>query len=130
MNIAKFSVSRPVTVDAHRGDGPSGRHLPAPVDITGVTPRISVVTSWPNVALERSRRRHPTDRRAVSIGNVYEVSSTSSEATHPCASSSTGALYRAGRGDVLQQVQRQRSPNDATLQNPTVYKFDPSQMPS
>ena len=33
--------------------------------------------------------------------------------------------------DVLQQVQRaQRSfPNDATLQNPTVYKFDPSQMP-
>jgi len=139
MNIAKFSVSRPVTVTMRIAamvllGAICLTRLPVDLLPEVSLPSISVVTSWPNVAPEEIEAQitRPIERAVSTLSNVYEVSSTSSE-----GNSSVRIQFNWGTDigqaavDVLQQVQRaQRSfPNDPTLQNPTVYKFDPSQMP-
>ena len=72
------------------------------------------------------------EEAVAAVPGLYNVSSTSS-----LGSSSVrvqldyGVDVNQAAVDVLQYVQRARSsfPNDPTLQNPTVTKFDPSSLP-
>lgn len=107
-----------------------------PVDLLPriTLPTVAVRTSWPNVAPEEIEAQitRPLEQAVSSATNVYEVSSTSSE-----GSSFVRIQFNWGTDigqavvDVLQLIQRAqgRFPNDPTLQTPTVFKFDPSQMP-
>ena len=139
MNFARFSVTRPVAVTM--------RILSLvllgaicltklPVDLL---PRVSlptvvVITTWPNVAPEEMETTitRPIEQAVSSATNIYQVSSSTVE-----GSSSVRIQFNYGIDvgqaavDVLQLVQRaQRSfPSDPTLQNPTVFKIDPSQLP-
>jgi len=139
MNFARFSVTRPVAVTM--------RILSLvllgaicltklPVDLLPKVslPTVVVITTWPNVAPEEMETTitRPIEQAVSSATNIYQVSSSTVE-----GSSSVRIQFNYGIDvgqaavDVLQLVQRaQRSfPSDPTLQNPTVFKIDPSQLP-
>lgn len=139
MNTARFAVSRPVAVSmlilalVTLGAVCLVR---LPVDLLPRIsfPTVSVVTQWPNVAPQEIEAQvtRPIERAVASVNNVYEVSSSTWEGV-----SQVRVRFRWGTDigqaavDVLQQVERARRsfPTDPTLQNPIVFKFDPSQMP-
>jgi len=139
MNIARFSVTRPVAVTMRIAAlvllG-AVCYLRLPVDLLpNVTlPTVAVTTQWPNVAPEEIEAQvtRPIEEAVSSVPGLYEVSSTTDEGV-----SSVRVQFQWGVDigqaavDVLQQVQRaQRNfPTDPTLENPTVAKFDPSQTP-
>lgn len=139
MNIARFSVTRPVTVVMRI----LALVLLGAVCYTRLSvdllpnislPTISVSTTWPNVAPEEIETQitRPLERAVSSVPGLYEVSSTTDEGV-----SSVRIQFQWGTDigkaavDVLQQVERARRsfPTDPTLQNPIVSKFDPSQTP-
>lgn len=139
MNIAHFAVNRPVAVIMRiaalvlLGLVCLGR---LPVDLLPkvTLPTVAVITSWPNVAPEEIETQvtRPIERAVSSASNLYQVSSSSTE-----GSSMVRIQFQWGTDmgeaatDVLQLVQRAKRnfPNDATLQDPIVFKADPSQMP-
>ncbi|MEI7833007.1 MAG: efflux RND transporter permease subunit [bacterium] len=139
MNIAKFSVNKPVTVTM----GICALVLLGticamrlPVDLLPkvTLPTITVSTTWPNVAPEEieSQITRPIEQAVSSAPNLYTVSSTSSE-----GSSRVNIQFNWGTDmgqaavDVLQLVERakRRFPSDDAIQTPIVSKNDPNSMP-
>ena len=139
MNIAHFSVTRPVAVTMRIAAlvllG-AVCYLRLPVDLLPNVslPTVAITTTWPNVAPEEIEAQvtKPLERAVSSVPGLYEVQSTSSEGI-----SSVRVQFQWGVNigqaavDVLQQVQRARRefPVDPTLENPIVFKYDPSQSP-
>ncbi|MBI3948047.1 MAG: efflux RND transporter permease subunit [Armatimonadetes bacterium] len=139
MNIARFAVSRPVAVSMLIAalvtlGAICLTRLPVDLLPSISFPTISVVTQWPNVAPQEIEAQvtRPVERAVASVNNVYEVSSSTWEGTSQVRVRFTwGTDIGQAAVDVLQQVERasRAFPTDPTLQNPTVFKFDPSQMP-
>lgn len=139
MNIARFSVTRPVAVMMRILSlvllGAICLTL-LPVDLLpNVTlPTVAVFTNWPNVAPEEIETQvtRPLEELLSQAPNMYEIDSTTSE-----GASIIRVQFRWGTDigqaavDVLQLVQRAQRlfPSDPTLQTPTVFKFDPSLLP-
>lgn len=139
MNIARFSVTRPVAVTMRIAAlvllG-AVCFLRLPVDLLpNVTlPTVAVITAWPNVAPEEMEAQvtKPIERAVSSVPGLYEVSSTSGQGnSFVRVQFQWGTDIGQAAVDVLQQVQRARRefPSDPTLENPIVFKFDPSQTP-
>jgi len=139
MNIARFSVTRPVAVTMRilalvlLG---AVCYTRLAVDLLpNVTlPTVAVSTSWPNVAPQEIEAQvtRPLERAVSSVPGLYEVQSTSSEgSSFVRVQFQWGVDIGQAAVDVLQQVQRARRefPVDPTLENPVVFKFDPSQSP-
>jgi HAE1 family hydrophobic/amphiphilic exporter-1 len=139
VNIARFSVTRPVAVTMRIAalvllGAVCFQRLPVDLLPAVSLPTVSVNTNWPNVAPEEIEAQvtKPIERAVSSVPGLYEVQSTSSEGV-----SSVRVQFQwgvdIGRAavDVLQQVQRARRefPVDPTLENPVVFKYDPSQTP-
>lgn len=139
MNIAQFAVSRPVAVTMRICalvllGAVCLMRLPVDLLPNVTLPTVSVTTQWPNVAPEEIEAQitRPIERAVSSVPGMYQVTSSSVEGT-----SQVRIQFRWGVDigqaavDVLQQVQRaQRSfPTDPTIQNPTIAKMDPTQMP-
>lgn len=139
MNFARFSVSRPVAVTMRILSlvllgAICFTKLPVDLLPRVSLPTVVVITTWPNVAPEEMETTitRPIEQAVSSATNIYQVSSSTVE-----GSSSVRIQFNYGIDvgqaavDVLQLVQRaQRSfPVDPTLQNPTVFKVDPSQLP-
>ena len=107
-----------------------------PVDLLPkvTQPTVAVITSWPNVAPEEIETQvtRPVEQAVSSASNLYQVRSSSVE-----GSSMVRVQFQWGTDigqaavDVLQLVQRAKRsfPSDATLQDPIVFKADPTQMP-
>ena len=139
MNIAHFSVTRPVAVTMRIAAlvllG-AVCYLRLPVDLLPAVslPTVAINTTWPNVAPEEVEAQvtRPIERAVSSVPGLYQVDSTTDE-----GSSSVRVQLQWGTDigqaavDILQLVQRARRsfPTDPTLQDPTVFKFDPSQTP-
>lgn len=139
MSLSQFAVTRPVTVIMRIAAflllGIICL-LRLPVDLLPkvTLPTVVIVTQWPNVAPEEMETQvtRLVERAVSSAPNLYQVSSSSTE-----GSSFVRVQFRWGTDigqaavDVLQLVQRaQRNfPTDPTLQTPTVFKADPTQMP-
>ncbi|MEN6645529.1 MAG: efflux RND transporter permease subunit [Armatimonadia bacterium] len=139
MNIARFSVHRPVAITMLIA-APMLLGLVCllrlPVDLLPKVslPTIAVMTTWPNVAPQEieSQVTRPIEEAVSAAPNLYQVSSNTSE-----GSSMVRVQFQWGTDigqaavDVLQLVERakQTFPNDATLKTPIIRKFDPNQFP-
>ena len=139
MNIAGFSVTRPVAVTMRIAAlvllGAICL-LQLPIDLLPkvTIPTVVVSTTWPNVAPEEMETQitRPMEQAVSSAPSISQVSSSTSQ-----GQSSVRIQFNWGTDigkaavDVLQLVQRARQnfPNDPTLQTPVVFKFDPSTLP-
>ncbi len=97
-------------------------------------PTVSVITQWPNVAPEEieSQVTRPIEEAVSAAPNVATVQSTSSTGVSTVrVQFAWGTDVGQSAIDVLQVVEkaRQNFPTDPTLQEPIVYKYDPSQLP-
>ena len=139
MNIAAFSVTRPVAVTMRilalvlLG---AVCYLRLPVDLLPNVsiPTVSISTTWPNVAPEEIETQvtRPLERAVSSVPGLYEVSSTTDEGvSNVRVQFQWGVDIGKAAVDVLQQVERAKRsfPTDPTLENPIVTKYDPSQTP-
>ena len=139
MNIAQFSVTRPVAVTMRIAalvllGAVCFWSLPVDLLPNVSLPTVAINTTWPNVAPEEIELQvtRPIERAVSSAPGLYQVDSTSDE-----GQSSVRVQFQWGTDigraavDVLQLVQRAKRsfPTDPTLQEPTVFKFDPSQAP-
>ena len=107
-----------------------------PVDLLPkiTLPTVVVNTTWPNVAPEEMETQvtRPMEQAVSSAPGIQQINSSSTTGT-----SSVRIQFNWGTDigqaavDVLQLVQRARQqlPSDPTLQNPIVFKFDPSTLP-
>jgi hydrophobic/amphiphilic exporter-1 (mainly G- bacteria), HAE1 family len=139
MNVAKFSVTRPVAVTMRIAalvllGAICLTRLPIDLLPKIAIPTVVVITSWPNVGAEEMEASitRPIERAVSSVPGLYQINSTSSEGNSMVRVQLTwGTDIGAAAVDVLQLVQRARRefPTDPTLQTPIVFKFDPSQMP-
>jgi HAE1 family hydrophobic/amphiphilic exporter-1 len=139
MNIAHFSVTRPVAVTMRIAalvllGAVCFTRLPVDLLPNVTLPTVAVVTAWPNVAPEELEAQvtRPLERAVSSVPGLYEVSSTTSQGnSFVRVQFQWGTDIGQAAVDVLQQVQRARRefPNDPTLESPVVFKFDPSQTP-
>lgn len=139
MNIAKFSVTRPVAVTMRIAalvllGLVCFTRLPVDLLPSVSLPTVVVNTTWPNVAPEEIEAQvtRPIERAVSSVPGLYEVNSTTDQgASSVRVQLQWGTDVGQAAVDILQQVQRARRsfPNDPTLQDPIVYKFDPSQFP-
>ncbi|MBC8143739.1 MAG: efflux RND transporter permease subunit [Armatimonadetes bacterium] len=139
MNIAAFSVTRPVAVTMRilalvlLG---AVCYLRLPVDLLPNVsiPTVVVTTNWPNVAPEEIETQitRPLERAVSSVPGLAEVSSTTDEGVSRVrVQFQWGVDVGQGAVDILQQVERAKRsfPVDPTLENPIVTKYDPSQTP-
>jgi HAE1 family hydrophobic/amphiphilic exporter-1 len=139
VRIAEFSVNRPVAVVMRIAalvllGAICLMRLPIDLLPKITIPSVNVSTSWPNVAPQEMETQitRPIEQAVSSATNIYSVSSNTFQ-----GSSSVRVQFNWGTDigqaavEVLQLVQRaQRGfPNDPTLQNPTVSKFDPNALP-
>src|SRR3990172_8721633 len=139
MNIARFSVTRPIAVTMWVSSlvllgAICLTRLPVDLLPKVTLPTVSVFTQWPNVAPEEIEAQitRPIERAVSSVTNVYEVSSSTAEGSSSVRIQFTwGTDIGQATVDVLQQVERAKRqfPTDPTLQMPLVFKFDPSQLP-
>jgi HAE1 family hydrophobic/amphiphilic exporter-1 len=139
MGIARFAVTRPVTVIMRIAalvllGAICLIRLPVDLLPKVSVPTVSVSTSWPNVAPEaiEAQITRPIEEAVSAATNVYQVSSSTTQ-----GSSSVRVQFEWGTDigqaavDVLQLVERasRRFPTDPTLGTPIVSKFDPNQLP-
>ncbi|MDH7568537.1 MAG: efflux RND transporter permease subunit, partial [Armatimonadota bacterium] len=139
MNIARFSVNRPILVVMQISalvvlGAICLTRLPIDLLPSVSLPTVAISTQWPNVAPEEIEAQvtRPIEQAVSSVPGMYQVSSTTQEGT-----STVRVQFRWGVDigqaavDVLQLVERaqRRFPNDPTLTKPTVFKFDPTQFP-
>ncbi len=139
MNIARLSVSRPVAVTMRIASLVllgivCFYKLPVDLLPNVSLPTVAVITTWPNVAPEQMETQitRPIEQAVASTPNLYQVSSTTTTGSSVVrVQLNWGADMGQGAVDVLQLVQRARQnfPTDPTLQNPIVFKYDPSQLP-
>jgi len=139
MNIAKYAVTRPVAVTMQIAalvllGAICLTRLPVDLLPKVSMPTLGVSTSWPNVAPEEieSQITRPVEQTLSSVPGVIQVSSTSST-----GSSSVRVQFTWGTDigqaaiDIMQRLERvkRRFPDDSTVGDPTVNKFDPNSMP-
>ncbi|MDD3926078.1 MAG: efflux RND transporter permease subunit, partial [bacterium] len=139
MNIAKYAVTRPVAVTMQIAalvllGAICLTRLPVDLLPKVTLPTVNVSTQWPNVAPEEVEAQvtRPIEQALSSVPNLYQISSTTN-----AGSSSVRVQFNWGTDigqaaiDVMQRIERAKRsfPSDDTLQNPTVSKFDPNQMP-
>jgi len=139
MNIARFAVNRPVAVIMRIAalvllGLVCLTRLPVDLLPKVTLPSISVVTQWPNVAPEEIEAQvtRPVERAVSSVTGLYQVTSSSTQGVSQVRIQfQWGTDIGQAAVDVMQLVQRAKRsfPTDPTLQDPIVYKFDPSQMP-
>jgi hydrophobic/amphiphilic exporter-1 (mainly G- bacteria), HAE1 family len=139
MNIARFSVTRPVAVTMRicalvlLGYVCLTR---LPIDLLPRVeiPIVSVSVNWPNTSPEEMETQiaRPLEQAVSNVAGLETVSSTSQ-----LGSANVRVQFRYGVNideasiDIMQAVQRaQRAfPNDPTISTPTVFKFDPNSLP-
>lgn len=139
MNIARFSVTRPVAVTMRI----------AALVLLGVVclmrlpidllpridiPTVAVSVQWPNTAPEEMETQiaRPIEQAVSTVPGLYMVNSSSQlGSVFVRVQFNYGVDMDAAAIDVMQAVQRakRRFPNDPTLTEPTVFKFDPSTLP-
>src|SRR5579871_954576 len=139
MNIAKFSVMRPVAVTMRIAalvllGAVCVTKLPVDLLPKVSIPTVAVITQWPNVAPEELETQitRPIEEAVSQAPNINNVSSSTVEGISTVrVQFNWGADIGQAAVDVLQLVERARSrfPTDPTLQTPIVYKYDPSQLP-
>ena len=139
MNIARFSVTRPVAVTMRIAALVLLGlvcYFRLPVDLLPNVslPTVSVSTQWPNVAPEEIEAQvtRPIERAVSSVPGLYQVDSTTDEGvSNVRIQLQWGTDVGRAAVDVLQLVQRARRtfPVDPTLQESTVSKYDPSLAP-
>ncbi|HJP83319.1 MAG TPA: efflux RND transporter permease subunit, partial [Fimbriimonadaceae bacterium] len=139
MSIARFSVSRPVAVTM-RIAALTLLGLVClyrlPIDLLPKVdiPTVVVVTSWPNTAPQEIETQitRPIEQAVSSVPGLYNVSSNSQLGQSSVrVQLDYGVDVNQAANDVLQFVQRaaRSFPNDPNIQNPAVFKFDPSSLP-
>lgn len=139
MNVGKFAVTRPVAVTMRIAALVLLGYiclLRLPIDLL---PRIDIPTvavnvSWPNTGPEEMETQitRPIEQAVSTVRGLYMVSSTSSQ-----GSSSVRVQFNYGVNidqaalDISQAVQRAkgRFPRDSTISEPSIFKFDPTQIP-
>jgi HAE1 family hydrophobic/amphiphilic exporter-1 len=139
MSIARWSVERPVAVTMRIA---SLVVLGAicltklPVDLLPKVsiPTVAVNTTWPNVSPEdmETTITRPIEEAVSSVPNMYSISSTSTLGVSSVRVQFLwGADIGQGAVDTLQLVGQARAgfPDDPTLQDPIVHKYDPSTLP-
>ncbi|HWD41675.1 MAG TPA: efflux RND transporter permease subunit [Fimbriimonas sp.] len=139
MSVARWSVERPVAVTMRIASlvvlgAICLTKLPVDLLPKVTIPTVAVSTSWPNVAPEdmETTITRPVEEAVSSVSNLYAISSTST-----LGNSSVRVQFNWGTDigqaavDTLQLVEKARAgfPNDPTLHDPIVYKFDPSTLP-
>jgi HAE1 family hydrophobic/amphiphilic exporter-1 len=139
MNIAKFAVTRPVAVTMQIAalvllGVICLTRLPVELLPKVTLPTISVSTTWPNVAPEEIEAQvtRPIEQALSSTPGLYQVSSTSSAgSSRVTVQFNWGTDLGQAALDVIQRLERAKRgfPNDDALQDPTVQKFDPNQLP-
>ncbi|HLJ54677.1 MAG TPA: efflux RND transporter permease subunit [Chthonomonadaceae bacterium] len=139
MNIAKWSVSKPVAVTMRIAalvllGAICVTKLPIDLLPKVSIPTVAVVTQWPNVAPEEMETQitRPVEQAVSSAPNINNVSSQTFEGVSTVrVQFNWGTDIGQGAVDVLQLVERARQafPTDPTLQTPIVYKYDPSTLP-
>jgi HAE1 family hydrophobic/amphiphilic exporter-1 len=139
VNVAKFSVERPVAVTMRI----AGLVLLGAVCLTKIPvdllpnvsiPTLNVSTQWPNVAPEEMETQitRPIEQAVSSANNIYSMSSRSTQGQSTVTVQfNWGTNIDSAVVDVLQLVQRARNsfPDDPTLTQPQVFKYDPSSLP-
>jgi HAE1 family hydrophobic/amphiphilic exporter-1 len=139
VNVAKFSVERPVAVTMRI----AGLVLLGAVCLTKIPidllpnvsiPTLNVSTQWPNVAPEEMETQitRPIEQAVSSANNIYSINSQSTQGqSRVTIQFNWGTDINAAVVDVLQLVQRARNsfPDDPTLSQPQVFKYDPSSLP-
>jgi HAE1 family hydrophobic/amphiphilic exporter-1 len=139
-NIARISVSRPVLVSMRIAalilfGLVCATRLPLDLLPNISIPTVAVVTQWPNVSPEEMETEitRPIEEAVSAAPNMYAVSSSSTEGTSVVrVQFNWGTDIGQAAVDTLQLVQRatRKFPSgDPTLQTPTVFKYDPSQLP-
>ena len=139
MNIAKYAVTRPVAVTMQIAalvllGAICLTRLPVDLLPKVSMPTLGVSTSWPNVAPEEieSQITRPIEQTMSSVPGVIQVESTSSTGSSNVRVQFTwGTDIGQAAIDVMQRLERvkRRFPDDSTIQDPTVNKFDPNSMP-
>jgi len=139
MNIAKYAVTRPVAVTMQIAalvllGAICLTRLPVDLLPKVSMPTLGVSTSWPNVAPEEieSQITRPVEQTLSSVPGVIQVESTSSTGSSNVRVQFTwGTDIGQAAIDVMQRLERvkRRFPDDSTIQDPTVNKFDPNSMP-
>ena len=139
MNLARGSVLRPVAVVMRIAalvllGAVCLTRLPVDLLPNVSIPTVSIVTQWPNVAPEEieSQVTRPIEEAVSAAPNVATVQSTSNDGISTVrVQFAWGTDVGQSAIDVLQVVEKARRnfPTDPTLQDPIVYKYDPSQLP-
>ncbi|MDR3707650.1 MAG: efflux RND transporter permease subunit [Capsulimonadaceae bacterium] len=139
MNLPQLSVTHPVTVSMRilgfvlLGIVCLGR-LPVDLLPNVSIPTVAIITQWPNVSPEdiEAQVTRPIEEAVSAVPNMYTVTSDTVEGTSTVrVQFQWGTDIGQGAVDVLQLVERarQKFPTDPTLQEPIVFKYDPSQLP-
>jgi len=139
MNVARFSVTRPVAVTM-RIAALTLLGLVCltrlPIDLLPKVdiPTVVVSTNWPNTSPEEMETQitRPIEQVVATIPGLYNVSSTSSLGQSSVrVQLNYGVDINQATVDVLQYVQRavRSFPQDPNIQTPAIFKFDPSSLP-
>ncbi len=140
MNFAKFSVNRPVAVTMRIASlvllgAICLTKLPVDLLPNVSIPTVAVITNWGNTAPEvvEAEVTRPIEEAVSSVQGLYEVDSSSTQGSSVVrVQFQWGTNIGQGAVDVLQLVQRAQQSfptGDPTLQNPIVFKYDPTQLP-
>jgi len=139
MKIAEFAVNRPVAVVMRIAalvllGAVCLTKLPVDLLPKISLPTVVVVTQWPNVAPEELETQitRPIEEAVSQVNGLYLVSSSTVQGVSQVRIQfNWGTDIGQAAVDTLQLVERaQRNfPVDPTLQTPTVFKIDPSQLP-
>lgn len=139
MNVAKFSVLHPISVIMRIAalvllGAVCLTRLPVDLLPKVSLPTVVVSTTWPNVAPQEMETQvtRPIEQAVGTVPGIQQVSSnTTTGSSNVRVQFQWGTNVGQAAVDVLQLVQRARQqlPSDPTLQNPVVYKFDPSTLP-
>src|SRR5579871_1465601 len=139
MNIAKFSVMRPVAVTMRIAalvllGAVCVTKLPVDLLPKVSIPTVAVITQWPNVAPEELETQitRPIEEAVSQAPNINNVSSSTVEGISTVrVQFNWGTDIGQAAVDVLQLVERARQnfPTDPTLSTPIVFKYDPSTLP-
>lgn len=139
MSIAKWSVTRPVAVTMRIAALVLLGYIclqRLPIDLLPRVdiPTVAVTTTWPNTAPQEMETQitRPVEQAVSTIPGLYNVTSSSTLGQSQVrVQLNYGVDVNKAAVDVLQYVQRARRsfPNDNTLQDPIVFKFDPSTAP-
>lgn len=139
MNVGKFSVTRPVATTM-RVAALVLLGLVClfrlPIDLLPKVdvPTVAVSVSWPNTSPEEMETQiaRPLEQAVATVQGIDTVSSTSQlGSANVRVQFNYGVNVNQAAIDVMQAVQRaqRRFPNDPNISQPTVFKFDPSQLP-